>query len=242
MFLRLLSYPRSILAAIVYPFILVAYSSLALLMNLLFNSRHLDDTIIMSWAQLTCHLFGVDVEVEGYENIPKGGCVFLFNHGSFFDIFAMAGWIRGFRFGAKIELFSIPVFGRAMTRVGILPIARDRKEEVFRVYKAAQVRIAAGERFALAPEGTRQSVERLGPFKAGPFIFAINARAPVVPVIIRNAVSILPKDKFIPNMGTWKTVIKISILPQISTEGLEVDDRPQLQEQVRAVMQPYFPV
>jgi 1-acyl-sn-glycerol-3-phosphate acyltransferase len=240
MFWDLLSYPRSLLAALVYPFMLVAYSSLALLANLVFHSRKLDDKIIVSWAQNTCHLFGVDVQVEGLENIPPGGCLFLFNHGSFFDIFAMSGWLPGNRFGAKIELFKIPVFGLAMARLGVLPIARDKKEEVFRVYEAAQIRIKAGERFSLSPEGTRQIVEKLGPFKAGPFVFAINAKAPVVPVVIRNAVLILPKGKYIPNMGTWHRTVRMTVLPAIPTENLNVDDRPRLQEQVRSVMAPYF--
>ncbi|MBX3041105.1 MAG: 1-acyl-sn-glycerol-3-phosphate acyltransferase, partial [Bdellovibrionaceae bacterium] len=142
--------------------------------------------------------------------------------------------------GAKIELFKIPVFGFAMRRIGILPIDRRNREGVFRVYREAQIRMQQGERFALAPEGTRQDEERLGPFKSGPFVFAINTGAPVVPVVIRNASQILPKHSLFPNMGTWKRRIRLSVLPAVSTQSMKLDDRPILQEKVRTEMLPFF--
>lgn len=239
--MRWFSYPRSLLAVIFYPIFLVLCSTVAVLVNILFSSRRLDDKVIAFWARSSCYLFGVDVVVRGYENIPAGGCLFLFNHASFFDIFAMHGWIPGLRFGAKIELFKIPVFGLAMKRVGVLPIARERREEVFRIYNEAQHRIENGERFALAPEGTRQTVERLGSFKSGPFVFAINAKAPIVPVVIRNVVPILPKGGLLPNWGVWKRTVMMDILPPISTENVQLSERPRLQEKVRQEMATLLP-
>lgn len=226
--------------AAVYPFFLVAISSLCLLLNLVFNDRRLDDAVQMSWGRISCWMFGVKVKAIGLENLPPGGCLFLFNHTSFFDIFAMAAVIRGFRFGAKIELFSIPVFGAAMRRMGVLPIDRRNREQVFSVYREAQERMRSGSRFALAPEGTRQTEEKLGPFKSGPFVFAINTAAPVVPVIIRNASMILPKHHLIPNGDTWTREVTVRLLPSVSTDGVKISDRPQLQEKVRNQMLPYF--
>lgn len=240
MFWKLLSYPRSLLALVWFP-IHTALCALALIIvNLTMNNRPLEDHIVEFWTRNACRMFGVKVEVKGLENRPQGGFLYVFNHTSFFDIFAMNGWLGSFRFGAKIELFKIPVFGPAMRRAGILPIARDRREEVFKVYQAAEARIKAGERFALAPEGTRQNSERLGSFKSGPFIFAINAKAPIVPVIVKGAAAILPKGHIIPNWGIWSRTITLQVLPPIDPLAYTIENRPQLQEKVRKTMEPYF--
>jgi 1-acyl-sn-glycerol-3-phosphate acyltransferase len=238
---KILSYPRGVIMAIIYPVFLVLISGYCVVLNLIFNSRKVDDRVARNWGRISLWMFGVDVEVTGLENIPPGGGVFLFNHSSFFDIFAMIGYIPSLRFGAKIELFKIPIFGWAMKRIGILPIARNKREDVFKVYKASEERLRAGERIALAPEGTRQeSDDRLGRFKSGPFIFAISAHVPVIPVVIKNASQILPKGAFFPNLGTWKRHIKMHILPAIETSKLSIEQRPILQGKVLESMQTYF--
>lgn len=240
MFLKLLSYPRSLLALILFPLHTVLCATAMIAVNLTIQNRWLEDHIVEFWTRNTCRMFGVKVIVQGLENRPQGGFLYVFNHTSFFDVFAMNGWLGSFRFGAKIELFNIPIFGAAMRRAGILPIARDRREEVFKVYQAAEKRIKAGERFALAPEGTRQDSESLGRFKAGPFVFAINAKAPIVPVIVKGAAAILPKGHVVPNWGVWSRTIILKVLPPIDPTPFSIDERPALQEQVRAIMAPYF--
>lgn len=238
--MRILITLRSLLMTLLYPLVLMISSITVMLVNLLFNNRHRDDYFVQLWGKISCAMFGVKVRLHGAENIPAGGCIFLFNHTSFFDVFAMQATIRGFRFGAKIELFKIPVFGTAMLRLGALPIARHRRDEVFKVYEAAQVRVQNGEKFALAPEGTRQTEEKLGSFKAGPFVFAINAKAPLVPVVIRGASAILPKGHWVPNRDVWTREIDIYVLPAVSTETYKVEDRPILQEKIHKDMSVYF--
>lgn len=236
MFLKILSYPRSLLALPIFILHTALCSLAIIIVNLTMTNRPLEDKIVIFWTSNACRLFGVKVKVKGQENLPQGGFLYVFNHTSFFDIFAMNGYLGSFRFGAKIELFKIPIFGPAMKRAGILPIARERREEVFKVYKEAEARIKAGERFALAPEGTRQDTERLGPFKTGPFVFAINAKAPIVPVVIKGAAAILPKGHFIPNWGVWERTITLHILPAVDVSKYTLETRPELQEKVRKMM------
>ncbi|QLY23899.1 1-acyl-sn-glycerol-3-phosphate acyltransferase [Bdellovibrio sp. KM01] len=241
MFLKLLSYPRSLLATVMLPIITVIASAAMILVTFIYPNRWLEDQIVYAWTRTTCWMFGVKVIVKGWENVPKGGYLYVFNHTSFFDIFAMSGYLGSFRFGAKIELFNIPVFGWGMRRAGILPIARNRREEVFKVYKEAEKRIANGERFALAPEGTRQHQETLGSFKSGPFIFAINAKAPIVPVVVKGAAAIMPKGNWVPNWGVWTRTITLEVLPPVDTSVYTIEQRPVLQEHVRKLMLPHFP-
>lgn len=241
MILKILSYPRSILATILLPIHTVFCSLLMIVATLVLNNRRIEDEIVYYWTRVICWMFGVKVKVVGIENRPRGGFIYVFNHSSFFDIFAMAAYLGSFRFGAKIELFKIPVFGWAMRRAGILPIAREKREEVFKVYREAEARIKAGERFALAPEGTRQPNEKvLGSFKSGPFIFAINAHAPLVPVIVKGASEVMPKGHFIPNWGRWDSTITLHVLPAVDTAPYTIEKRPQLQEEVRKMMAVYF--
>ncbi len=240
MLLKLLSYPRSLLAILLLPIHTVICSAAMILVTFIYPNRWLEDQIVYYWTRVTCWMFGVKVVVHGFHKSFKGGYLYVFNHTSFFDIFAMAGYLGSFRFGAKIELFKIPVFGWGMKRAGILPIARNRREEVFKVYKEAEARIAKGERFALAPEGTRQHTETLGPFKSGPFIFAINAKAPIVPVVVKGAAAIMPKGSFLPNWGVWSRTITLEVLPPVDTSSYTIEQRPQLQEHVRNLMLPYF--
>lgn len=236
-----ISFLRSLLMAVVYPFFLVFISALAALSNFVFNSRKIDNKFVEIWGNLSCAMFGVKVNVTGLENVPRNvGAIFLFNHTSFFDIFSMTAALPHLRFGAKIELFNIPMFGLAMRRFGGLPIAREKRHEVIKVYDQAVSRLHAGEQFALAPEGTRQSDEKLGAFKAGPFIFAIKAQVPLVPVVIKNAQSVLPKGKFLPNLNVWRSEIELHILPPIQTVGFSLDQRELLQKQVREKMEAYF--
>lgn len=206
-------------------------------MNLLFNNKTIDNKIVQWWTLGSCLMFGVRVQLLGQENIPKdSGAVFLFNHTSFFDIWALNGVIPSIRFGAKIELFKIPIFGKAMERVGVLPIARKSKEEVFKVYERSEEKLKGGQFYALSPEGTRQAEEKLAPFKAGPFVFAIKAKVPVVPVIIKGASYALPKGAYFPMWKKLSHTIRIQVLPRIETKDYTIDQRPALQKKVFEVM------
>ncbi len=197
--------------------------------------------MMIAWGSTCCRMFGVHVEVEGLENIPTTkGCLFLFNHSSFFDVFALAGYIPGLRFGAKAELFKIPIFGKTMKAMGTLPIARNNREEVYKIYDEAKQRFSHGEMFALAPEGGRFFGPSLFPFKAGPFIFAMSAEAPLVPVVILGANECLPKGAFLFNKDKWTRKIYLKILKPIETKGFTPATRSELQKKVYSVMNPIW--
>ena len=124
----------------------------------------------------------------------KEGFLYTFTHSSQFDILVMYGYSpRSFRFGAKAELMKIPIFGHAVRMAGTLPIARGELSKVIEVYRQAEKRVANGEAFALAPEGGRRKTKDIGNFKTGPFIFAINAKMPIVPLVMYGVDEVLAK-------------------------------------------------
>lgn len=239
--MKILILLKAILVTALFPFTVIILGPTSILLHFLFNSRKIDDQMVVAWGQVCCWISGVSVIVEGRENIPTDtGCLFLFNHTSFFDVFAIAGYLPGVRFGAKSELFKIPIFGRTMAAMGTLPITRNNREEVYKIYDEAKVRFQNGEKFALAPEGGRFFGPQLSPFKAGPFMFAMSAEVPVVPVVILGAHEALAKGHYLFNKSTWTRTIQMKILKPIQTKGYNVDSRGELQKLVFDAMNPLW--
>lgn len=232
-----LAFFRSLFGILVFPVWTIAMCLLVLLSYYLRGDRVWVDVVSQWWALVTLKLFGVKVLAKGRENIPQGSCLFAFSHSSFLDIFALEHLVRGIRFGAKAELFRIPIFAQTMKVAGILPIARNNRDQVMRLYEQSVARAKAGEQFALAPEGKRsQEAGKLLPFKSGPFVFAIQAQIPVVPVLIRGADRLWPKGKLVPNSKSWSSKLEVEFLPAIPTSNLELKERTLLAEQVRQRM------
>lgn len=223
---------RSVVVTLFFPLTVLFLGPVAMLGHYIFKNRKLDDYFVSFWGRLCCGMSGVKVVVDGRENIPEVGCLFLFNHCSFFDVFALAGYLPGVRFGAKAELFKIPIFSHTMRAMNTLPIARNNREEVYKIYEEAKIRFANHEQFALSPEGGRFFGKQLSPFKAGPFIFAMSAGAPIVPVVIIGAFEALPKGAFLFNKNKLKHTIVLKILEPIDTKIYSQDMRKELQKKV----------
>lgn len=192
------------------------------------NQQLLATRLIRFWARLLLWTFGVRLEVQGEENLPGvGGGIIAFNHQSHLDIPSIVMSTRKqIRFGAKIELFKIPFFGPAMASVGTLKIARENRSEVLKIYEEASQRFKQNILFVLAPEGTRQREPHLGKFKKGPFIFALNSKVPLIPVVIKGAFHVMPPHRLLINVGQWRRTIHVQFLKPIdsqrfSTESLE---------------------
>jgi len=195
-----------------------------------------------AWAGFILWLAGVEVEFRGRENWPEGkGYLILFSHTSWMDILAMSnGLPKVPRFGAKIELFRLPFFGAAMRRCGMLPIERNQRAKVLQTYKEAESRARAGESFALAPEGTRQVGHELGRFKRGPFIFAVGAQIPLLPLVIAGAQEVMPKGSWGINSTRWRSKIIMYALAPIETAGFQESDIGMLQSKAYEAMAPVY--
>ncbi|MCX5893280.1 MAG: lysophospholipid acyltransferase family protein, partial [Deltaproteobacteria bacterium] len=71
------------------------------------------------WGRSMLRVMFVPLEVQGLEHlVPGRAYVYAANHRSDFDIFALLAFLPGrLMFVAKKELFRIPVFGPALTRM-----------------------------------------------------------------------------------------------------------------------------
>ena len=179
------------------------------------------------WARSVSQAAGVRVVVHGDEHL-RNGAIYMQNHVSWFDIFALASVLPRYTFVAKAELKKIPLFGRAAEAAGIVFIDRDNRKSAFESYKIAAGEVQRGRNVVVCPEGTRGRDYHLRPFKKGPFVLAIAAEAPIVPVIVYGALEVMPKGSF----RVRPNVVHIHFLEPIPTKGATYEDRTELMRRV----------
>ena len=164
------------------------------------------------WAKCLLWCCGVRVEADLSALDPEGVYIFMANHQSHMDIPILFAMLSGhnFRFLAKESLFSIPVFGPAMRRVGHVAIDRQNRRKAMESIQDAVDLVSRGVGLLIFPEGTR-SVEtsRLQEFKTGGMIVALKCRAKVAPIIISGSARILPKHARWPRPA----VVRLRALP-----------------------------
>ncbi len=214
----------------------------AVVMLLIFvGLRSKIDYFIHKWAVIVNFLARAEVHGSGNENEPNEPCLFVFNHVSLIDIpVALAVIKKMIRFGAKKELFMIPVFGQAMHLAGVLRINRGNRNSAISTLKKAYGRITeTGQSFILAAEGTRMSENKLGDFKSGPFVLAIDSQCLLVPVVIYGAYNVMPKKDLYFRLEK-KHKVFVEILPPIDTKRYTFEDRHEIKKMVRNQMSEAF--
>lgn len=85
----------------------------------------------------------------------------------------------------------------------------------------------------IAPEGTRSVTPKLGRFKKGAFHIAMQASAPIVPVVIRNGYEVMPRDSVLFRPG----VVHVCVLPPIDVTKWKVEDLDRHMADVQALFQ-----
>ena len=185
------------------------------------------------WSSAVLWAAGIKVRVHGMENAATGEPhIFASNHVSWFDVPALAKILPRYKFVAKAELFKVPIFGRGMRIVGMIEIQRENRKAAFGAYDVAAEKIRSGSSVIVFPEGTRGHAYPLRPFKKGPFVLAIAAGVPIVPVIVHGTIEIMPKGSFWVQPGT----IDVHLLEPVSTAGVDYEHREALMQAVRTRM------
>ncbi len=185
-----------------------------------------------NWSRSILKLAGVSVRLEGEENLDRDGAVIVIaNHESWFDVWALAGWLPiEARFLAKKELSSIPIFGRAWRACGHISIDRGNRESAIASLTRAGLQIRdEGLHMVLFAEGTRSDNGELQPFKKGPFVLAIQGGVPIVPVAIIGTRRLMPKGSF--RIGRGEIMVRVG--EPIPATGMDHDDRDRLKKIVR---------
>ncbi|MEJ2370320.1 MAG: lysophospholipid acyltransferase family protein [Gemmatimonadales bacterium] len=173
----------------------IFFSVFAIVAGLLKADKGAYDWVHRNWSRAVLWAAGVKVEVVGLEHVQPGGAqIFVSNHQSMFDIWAMFATLPvSLRFIAKKELSRIPVFAHAMRHAGHVFIDRkDRSQAAEAMRRAGERMQDEGLSLGLFPEGTRSRDGALGAFKKGAFALAIETRTTLVPIVVDGGAEIMP--------------------------------------------------
>jgi 1-acyl-sn-glycerol-3-phosphate acyltransferase len=193
------------------------------------EERQVQQWCMRTWARTICRVAGARVVLHGAEHIdPDPGTVYASNHVSWFDIFAIASVLPRYTFVAKEELRRIPIFGWGAEGAGVVFLSRENRKSAFEAYQSVAAEIAKGRSVVVCPEGTRGDDYHLRPFKKGPFVLAIAARAPVVPTVVYGAREVMRKGAWTIRPGT----VHVHLLPPVDTAGFDYEHRNDLMREV----------
>jgi putative phosphoserine phosphatase/1-acylglycerol-3-phosphate O-acyltransferase len=149
---------------------------------------------------------GVKVDVAGEQHLwAHRPCVFMFNHQSVADDYVLLTLLR-----------------RGITGIAGIEAMQPAIDWIRR-----------GMSVVIAPEGTRSVSPRLGQFKKGAFQFAMQAEVPVVPVVLRNTYTVLPRHSRLFRPGT----VQVCVLPPIDVTAWQIESLDRHVADVRALFQ-----
>ena len=168
------------------------------------------------WAVAHLKACGIRVSLEGVENISEPPYVFMCNHQSELDIFALLGSLDlSMKWIAKKELFSVPFLGWTLKMGKNISLDRENSRKALKAMNEAAERVKDGMNVVIFPEGTWSTDGKLLPFKKGGFSLALRTGVPVIPVGIIGTSRLQPEGCFIPQD---KGLVQIKIGQPILTE------------------------
>jgi len=207
---------------------LFTMGAIAIVMYRLIRDKNVTWRFAKAQARTLVRLCGVKVYVRGLDHLGAGPYMFTPNHQSHFDIAMLLGYLPGNnRFAAKKEMFGEPVLGAVLRTMGMIPIDRDNPLEAIQLLNDLK-----HDQFStiIFPEGTRSRDGTLLPFKKGPFVAAIHLGVPIVPVVCKGTVRVMPKGKY---LSILPGEVEMVVLKPIDTSALTYEDRDRLRDLVR---------
>lgn len=218
---------RSLLFYIGYAVIMVLQPLVGLLICKVVPDRWLQAWLLSAcraavvWARMTC---GIRYRLEGVENIPAGASVVLAKHQSAWETLFLQVYLQPSVTVAKAELLRIPFFGWGLALARPIAIDRDKPSQALKeIIRTGQLRLAAGDRVIVFPEGTRTLPGEQREYSAGGAMLAVKAGVPVLPVAL-NSGDCWPRGTLVKRPG----LIRVQFGPAIATQGVgakEVNQR-----------------
>jgi 1-acyl-sn-glycerol-3-phosphate acyltransferase len=187
------------------------------------------------WAPALIKASGTDFHLEPLPDVDwKQPHIFVMNHQSMIDIpCAFYGLPANIRFVAKEQLKWVPFIGWFIWLTGMVFVDRSKRAKAVASLEKAGKRIREGANIIAYAEGTRSPDGRVMPFKKGPFVLALSAGVPIIPVAIEGSHKVSGKHQ------VWKlrpAKVRMKVGQPISTAGLKAEDRDQLLHDVRAAV------
>ncbi|MEE3928445.1 lysophospholipid acyltransferase family protein [Mycoplasmopsis ciconiae] len=164
--------------------------------------------MLIFFSEKFLKLNNIDLEIEGYDNLPKnGGCLLVPNHKSNIDSVALLAALKdttyepGIQtkvttFLAKKELTKKRLMRNLLSLVDTFAIDRSNFRQSVETINEFGKFVKENKTYGVVfPEGTRVVKEEIGEFKAGAFKVAQKEYLPVIPVTIKNSLHALDKKR-----------------------------------------------
>jgi 1-acyl-sn-glycerol-3-phosphate acyltransferase len=189
-------------------------------------------SLAVLWGRAILWTLGVEVEITGATNVPAGPAVYASNHASALDIpILFAGMPVDFRIIHKRSLYFVPVLGLYLYVADHVGIDREHPFRAQRSLERAAGRIRGGTSVLVFPEGTRRAEAGVGLFKRGPFVLALRAGVPVVPVSLVGVKRVLPGGVVV-RPGRVRVILHSAL----ATTGRDPEQAAELAEEVRRIV------
>lgn len=165
------------------------------------------------------------VEISGMHYVPASGpVVIIMNHIAFLDpVLVITSLHRIVIPLAKIEVFSLPLWGWMTKTHGSIPVRRGEVD--LEAMKAALRVLKSGGSILLAPEGTRSRNYQMQPGKDGAVILALRSEAVILPIGITGTHQV---------KANWlrgrRAPIRLTIGPPFRPEPPSGSSRPSREE------------
>ncbi len=225
---------RSLLLWLVTLPVFVAACAAVWLASFVTRGRALE-RLIKGGSRATLLVAGVRLRVRGRENaVPGRQYVAMMNHVNFFDPLVFQAAIPPALRGVEEEShFRWPVYGGTIRRVGMFPISRKDTASAVETLRraAAWLRGRPDVSFGIMPEGTRTLDGRLGPFKRGGFLMAVDAGLDILPVVQSGAFEVARKGSLAIRPGR----VDVTVEPAVPTAGYTKETVQELIDRVRGV-------
>ena len=149
------------------------------------------------WSRSVLWLLLIPIKVAGQENVdPKQSYVFVANHQSFLDVFAVYGWLpNNFKWLMKKEIRKVPFVGTACAVAGHIFVDRSNPRAALQSMDHIKKELVDGISTVIFPEGTRTKTGEMGRFKQGAFKIAMDMGLPVVPISLGGFFKAMPSGQ-----------------------------------------------
>ncbi|ERJ13615.1 lysophospholipid acyltransferase family protein [Haloplasma contractile] len=158
---------------------------------------------------------GLDIMIEGKENLKNEPVLYVANHASMFDPYILGNSIDK-QLGAVIagdEWYQkIPIISNWFKLIGSVYLNRKNTREGIKAIKEAATNIKNGHSILVFPEGEITQYitnESVGVFKGGSFKIATKANVPIIPIAMIGTDEVYKSRGIFGRLYKHRVVVKI---------------------------------
>ena len=232
---------ESVLSIFAWFFGLLAFisGSFILLVVGLFGTGSFFEKTLKNMCRMVVFCVGIRLKVRGTGNIdPDKQYILMMNHVNLLDPFLFYPYFPGRARGIEEEShFKWPLYGRVIRRIGQFPINRKSGIKAIETLKkvAELIRNRNDSSVVVLPEGTRTMTGKLGNFKKGGFLLALETGLDILPMIQTGGFKIKRKKDWKIRPGKMELIFESPIsIKEYSKEKIA-----DLMERTRATFLKY---